>query len=143
MPVVKNESHPPIPIKFTLREAGNVTLVIEDKNGQRVRNLIANTPFPAGQNTAWWDGMDDLGRDTDAARHGLYHVPGTFVAPGEFRVRGLVHSGINLRYEMSVYNAGNPAWETADKTGGWLTNHTPPSAALFIPATKTLSWQTC
>ena len=38
---------------------------------------------------------------------------------------------------MSVYNAGNPAWETADKTGGWLTNHTPPSAALFIPGTKT------
>lgn len=136
LPVTKTESHPPIPIKFTLEEAGFVTLVIEDKNGVRVRNLISDTPFPAGQNTAWWDGMDDLGRDTDAARHGLYHVPGTFVLPGDYRVRGLVHPEINLRYEMSVYNAGNPAWETEDKTGGWLTNHTPPSAALFIPANK-------
>jgi hypothetical protein len=137
LPVTQNENHPPIPIKFTLKEPGFVTLVIEDKNGARVRNLISDTPFPAGQNTAWWDGMDDLGRDMDAARHGLYHVPGTFVEPGNYRVRGLVHPEIALRYEMSVYNAGNPAWETADKTGGWLTNHTPPSAALFIPANKT------
>lgn len=137
LPVAENAAHPPIPIKFTLREAGYVTLVIEDKNGRRIRNLISDTPFPAGTNTAWWDGMDDLGRDIDAARHGLYHVPGTFVEPGDYRVRGLVHPEINLRYEMSVYNAGSPAWETADKSGGWLTNHTPPSAALFVPASKT------
>ena len=137
LPKTQSQSHPPIPIKFTLKEAGFVTLVIEDKSGKRVRNLLSDTPFPAGPNTAWWDGMDDLGRDADAAGHGLYHVPGTLVAPGDYRVRGLVHPEINLLYEMSVYNAGSPAWETADKTGGWLTNHTPPSAALFVPANKT------
>ena len=50
-----------------------------------------------------------------------------------YRVRGLYHAGIDLRYEFAVYNAGNPAWSTADHTGGWLTNHTPPSSALFVP----------
>jgi hypothetical protein len=133
---VEQAGHPPIPVHFTLKEPGYVTLVIEDLQGQRIRNLVSEMPFPAGDNTAWWDGMDDLGRDTDAARHGVYHVPGTFVAPGRYRVRGLTRSALDLRYEFSIYNAGHPAWPTADHTGGWLTNHTPPSAALFIPAQR-------
>ncbi|MDQ3814783.1 MAG: discoidin domain-containing protein, partial [Armatimonadota bacterium] len=128
--------HPPIPIRFTLKEAGYVTLVIEGMSGKRVRNLVAETWFPAGENVAWWDGMDDLLRDEEAARHGLYHIPAQFVQPGLYRVRGLYRKAIELRYEFSIYNAGHPPWQTADGTGGWLTNHTPPSSALFVPADK-------
>lgn len=129
--------HPPIPIRFVLARPGYVTLVIEDAKGRRVRNLISETYFPhAGPNVAWWDGMDDLGRDPDAAHHGVYHVPGQFVAPGTYTVRGLTRNALDLHYEFSVYNAGNPAWETADGTGGWLTNHTPPSSALFVPGSQ-------
>ena len=127
-------SNPPIPIHFTLHQAGNVTLVIDDAQGNRVRNLLSDSPFPAGQNTAWWDGTDDLGRNLDAATHGVYLIPTHFVSPGHFEVHGLVHQPIDLHYEFSVYNAGHPAWETADGKGGWLTNHTPPSSALFVPA---------
>lgn len=126
--------HAPIPIRFTLPFDGYVSLVIEDASGKRVRNLVSETPFPKGPNVAWWDGMDDLGRDTEAARHGLYHVPGTFVAPGAYRARGLYRKALDLRYEFSVYNAGTPSWETQDGTGGWLTNHTPSSSTLFVPA---------
>ena len=129
-------AHPPIPVCFTVKEAGYVTLVIEDAHGKRVRNLVAETPFPAGPNVVWWDGMDDLGRDAEAAHHGIYHVPGQFVAPGAYRVRGLFRKSIDLRYEFSVYNGGSPAWETEDHTGGWLTNHTPPSAALYLPGDR-------
>ncbi len=136
LPVEAIESHPPIAVRFKLDEPGFVTLVIEDASGKRVRNLVSETPFPAGENTAWWDGTDDLGRDRDAARHGLYHVPEQPVAPGAYRVRGLFRKGLDLRYEFSIYNAGNPAWSTADTTGGWLTNHTPPQAALFVPADR-------
>jgi hypothetical protein len=125
--------HPPIPIPFTLPSGGHVTLVIEDRQGKRVRNLLSDTVFTAGPHVVWWDGTDDLGRDTEAARHGLYHIPSAFVAPGLYRVRGLFHKGIDLRYEFSLYTAGNPAWETADHTGGWLANHTPPSATLYAP----------
>ena len=135
------ELHPPIPIPFTLPAAGYVTLVIDDASGKRVRNLVSETRFPAGANVAWWDGADDLGRDVDAARHGLYHIPEQSVAPGEYTVRGLFHEGINLRYEMSVYNGGNPHLGTADTSGGWLTNHTPPRLILFVPGAKSPTTQ--
>jgi hypothetical protein len=125
--------HPPIPVRFTLEQAGFVTLVIDDPQGRRVRNLVSQTRLPAGENVIWWDGTDDLGRDPEAVRHGVYRIPGRLVAPGEYRVRGLVHPGIDLRYEFSLYNGGSPAWPTADHTGGWLTNHTPPSSALYVP----------
>jgi hypothetical protein len=46
------EEPPPIPVKFHLPQAGVVTLVIEDTQYHRVRNLISETPFPAGENTA-------------------------------------------------------------------------------------------
>jgi hypothetical protein len=129
-------AHPPIPVRFTLKEPGFVTLVIEDGHGKRVRNLVSETPFPAGSNFAWWDGMDDLLRDEDAARHGIYHIPARLVEPGTYRVRGLTRQPIELRYEFSAYNAGHPPWATPDHTGGWLANHTPPSSALFVPANK-------
>ena len=141
LPVQSQETHPPIPVRFELKEPAIVTLVIEDSAGKRVRNLVAETPFPAGPNVAWWDSMDDLGRDIEAARHGIYNTPGTFVAPGTYRVRGLARKQLDLRYEFSIYNGGHPAWETADATGGWLTNHTPPSAALFVPGERSLNGQ--
>ena len=128
--------HPPIAVRFTLPEARLVTLVIDGADGRRVRNLVSETPFPAGANTVWWDGMDDLGRDPEAARHGLYHVPGQFVAPGTYTVRGLSLTAPELRFEFPVYGSGNPTWTTADGTGGWTTNHTPPRSVLAIPAER-------
>lgn len=127
------KSHPPIAIPFTLAAPGYVTLVIEDATGKRVRNLLSETPFPAGANTAWWDGLDDLGRDPVAATHAVYHIPGQFVTPGAYRVRGLVRPPLDLRYEFSVYHEGRPPWRTEDKGSQWLANHTPPSAVLFVP----------
>jgi hypothetical protein len=132
-----NLPHPPIPVRFTLKEPGFVTLVIEDESGRRVRNLVSETRFPAGENVAWWDGMDDLGRDAEAARHGIYRIPPQFVKPAAYRVRGLVRGEIDLRYEFCAYSPGDPPWPTADHTGGWTTNHTPPSATLYVPADKT------
>ena len=129
-------AHPPIPVHFTLREGGYVTLVLEGPDGKRVRNLVAETWFPAGDNVAWWDGLDDLGRDPEAARHGIYHIPARFVPPGTYQVCGLVRKAVDLRDEFSIYNSGDPAWETADHTGAWLANHTPPSSALFVPADR-------
>ena len=127
--------HPPIPVRFRLVRPGFVTLVIEDaRTGRRVRNLVSETPFPAGNNTAWWDGLDDLGRDPEAARQGVYQLPGRMVSPGTYRVRGLVRPEITVRYERSVYSHGRPPWRTADKGSEWLTNHTPPSAILWVPA---------
>ena len=122
-----------IPVRFTMPYDGYATLVVEDSAGRRVRNLVSTQPFPQGENTVWWDGCDDLGRDIEAARHGLYHVPARPVEPGTYRVRGLTHREIVPRYEFAVYNAGTPPWSTPDHTGGWLANHSAPSAAAFWP----------
>jgi len=132
--------HPPIPVRFTLKEPGIVTLVIENPDGTRVRNIVSETPFPAGANVAWWDGLDDLGRDTNAAAHAVYHVPGKLVAPGQYRVRGIVRPEIKLVYEMTPYSAGDPPWRTKDAGGEWLTNHTPPSAVCFVPDGAAPDW---
>lgn len=132
---------PPIPVRFQLPGDGLVTLVIEDDQGRRIRNLLSETPFPAGDQVAWWDSSDDLLRDTDAARHGLYHVPARFVAPGTYRVRGLWRQPLKLIYELSVYNAGRPPWETADGTGCWMTNHTPPTSVAAVPGARTADGQ--
>ncbi len=125
-----------IPVKFTLPEDGFVTLVIEDKDGKRIRNLVSETQFPKGDNVAYWDGTDDLGRDIEAAKHGLYHIPAQLVVPGEYKVRGLWRKAIHSFYEFGVYNSGNPPWSIADHTGAWLSNHCAPMAAAFVPAEK-------
>ena len=133
---VSDAPHAPIPVQFSIASPGYVTLAIDDAKGDRIRNLVSDTWFEAGKNTVWWDGTDDLGRNPEAAQHGVYLIPTHFVAPGHYEVRGLFHKAIDLHYEFSVYSAGNPPWETADTKGGWLTNHTPPSSTLFLPADK-------
>lgn len=136
-----SEEPPPIPVKFTLPDAGLVTLVIEDMTHHRVRNLVSETPFPAGENTAWWDGSDDLLRDPEAAKHGVYHIPTRPVAPGNYKVRGLWHKPVKLHYEFSIYSAGKPAWTTADNTGCWLTTHTRPTSMACVPGLRTMDGQ--
>jgi len=136
LPLAASTPNPPIPVHFTLASPGNVSLVIDDAQGNRVRNLVSDTPFPAGPSTVWWDGTDDLSRDPSAAQHGIDRIPTQFVAPGHYQVRGLVHQAVDLHYEFSIYNPGHPAWETADTTGTWLTSHVPATSALFLPADK-------
>ena len=131
-PTQTTESLPPIPVRFTLPEAGLVTLVIE-KDGVRVRNLVGETPFPAGENVAYWDGLDESGKINEAY-HGVYEVRGALVTPGSYTVRGLWHKPLDLRYEFTAYNSGNPPWWPGhDGSGGWLADHSPPSAVLYLP----------
>jgi len=133
-PATDGEPQPPIPITVRLQQAGFVTLVIDDAQGRRIRNLISETPLPAGVNTVYWDGLDDRRRDPDAAAHAVYHIPGALVEPGTYTVRGLMRQAVDLRYEFAVYNPGNPPWATPDRSSEWLTNHTPPGTVCFIPA---------
>ncbi|MGI6496002.1 MAG: hypothetical protein ACOX5G_07930 [Kiritimatiellia bacterium] len=123
---------PPIPVRFRLPDDGFVTLVIEDADGKRIRNLIADTPFKKGRNVVWWDGTDDLGRDVDAAGHGVFRIPPQAVEPGTYTVRGLWHKGIRPVYEFGVYAPGR--WVAGDDGSGWLANHCNPQAAAFVPA---------
>ncbi|MFZ2654388.1 MAG: hypothetical protein WAX69_05690 [Victivallales bacterium] len=144
-----------IPICFNLQEPGYVTLVIDDVNGRRVRNLVSETPFPAGENMIWWDGLDE---QMQQASDGSFSIAGRFVQPGKYSVHGIFRKNISLKYEMTPYNGGNPPWPTlgiagqytvnpyygsgrlnkmpsgqaTDCTGGWLGDHSPPAAVLAL-----------
>lgn len=124
--------HPPIPLKFTLSKPGNVTLVVEDRDGKRIRNVIMDKPFPEGPNIAWWDGLDESGR-VHEWKHGIYETRGKLIKAGDYYYRGLVHQPLKANYALTVYNEGCPPWETADFSGEWLANHTPPSSVLYVP----------
>ena len=132
---LRRELHPPIPVRFSIPEAGNVTLVIEDASGRRVRNLCADRPFPAGENVCWWDGTDDLGRDVDAAEHGLLRIPANPVAPGSYVARGLWHKPLHAVYEFGAYAPGRFV-STPTAAADWLANHTNPQAAAYVPADR-------
>ncbi len=116
-----------IPIRFRTDRECFVTLVVEDAEGNRVRNLIAEARVPAGENTVWWDGYDD--GEWDRGHNLVRHR----VRPGRYRVRGLAHDGIRMRYEFAVYSPGTPPWKTRDGSGGWLADHSPPADVLFLP----------
>ena len=122
-----------IPFTVTLPKAGLATVVIDDAQGNRVRNLVSETPLPAGQTTLLWDGYDEgerTGRDGDPWERGLIRRR---VVPGAYTVRGLVHDPLRLRYQFSVNSPGTPPWKTRDDSGGWLADHAPPADILYLP----------
>ncbi len=116
-----------IPVRFRLDRERLVTLVVEDAEGDRVRNPISEARLPGGENVVWWDGYDDGEWDQ---RHDLVRRR---VPAGTYRVRGLAHDGIRMRYEFPVYSPGTPPWKTRDGSGGWLADHSPPADVLFLP----------
>ena len=110
-----------IPVRAEIpASARTFTLVIDDADGHRVRNLaggraVAEFTVARSGDTATvevlWDGLDEAGR---------------LVPPGSYTVRGLTQDGIDGFYEMSFYNPGTPPWQTSDNRGAWAADHTVP-----------------
>jgi hypothetical protein len=131
--IPKSSDGPAVSIHFKLQRAGFVTLVIDDADGKRVRNLVSESWYSAGENLITWDGKDDLGRYIATGNESQNAVTGNFVRPGNYVVKGLVRGAITPEYLFSPYTTGDPPWPTSDHKGGWLANHTPPMSALFVP----------
>ncbi len=110
----------PVPLSYTMPFDGYVTLVIEDADGRRMRNLLGMAPRRQGEVIDFWDGLDDAGN---------------LVPVGSYRWRGLFHQGIDPVYEASYGTPGSPPWDTADNTGSWMSDHAPP---LFVTAAKNM-----
>ena len=98
----------PVEIVYELPDKSYVTLVVESKEGKRVRNLIADTLRPGGRNADYWDGADDEGR---------------LVTPGEYAVRGLTHGLLDATYQLTFGMPGDPPWDSADGKGAWVSDH--------------------
>ncbi len=108
------ETPGPVALAYTLAKPGRVTLVVEDPQGRRIRNLVPALPRPAGRNIEHWDGLDDNGKAVPA---------------GSYQFRGLTHDGIHLNWALSYANPGHPAWSTPDGHGAFYGDHTNPHAA--------------
>jgi hypothetical protein len=120
---IAGDSKPVGTIKVRARipqRAANFSLVIEDRTGKRIRNLVGGVSaedftLKTGGGTRTvevdWDGLDDQGK---------------MVAPGSYAVRGLTHKGLGAEYEMTFYNPGTPAWKTTDGSGAWGADHAAP-----------------
>ena len=130
-----------LPVALTLDRPGFVTAVIEDAAGNRVCNLASEVKANAGKLTLNWDFYDvGLQPGTQRITVGGHEVeellPYTrhLVKPGTYTVRGLVHQGITLGYDLSVYSPGVPPWKTQDMSGTWMGDHAAPSDCLFLPS---------
>ncbi len=103
----------PVKLPYTMPFDGFVTLVVENEQGGRVKNVVGMAPRSKGQQTDFWDGTDELGQ---------------LVPVGKYRFRGLVHQGIEPVYDATYGTPGTPPWDTGDGAGAWLSDHTPPRA---------------
>ncbi|MGE9290004.1 MAG: hypothetical protein ACQKBT_03380 [Puniceicoccales bacterium] len=101
-------------------DATHFTVVIDDQNGVRVRNLCADlnpADYASGEKDGnyqvqiRWDGRDDYGQ---------------ILPTGTYQVRGLYHEGLIPYFDSSFYNPGTPPWGTRDGTGGWGADHGAP-----------------
>lgn len=125
-----------IPIRAEIPEsAKEFTVVIENADGRRVRNLGAqlnaelySIAVKDSQRTVEvkWDGLDDAGKP---------------VAPGEYGVRGLSQFGLGADYVMSFFNPGTPPWDTRG-SGGWGADHTVPSRVAAVGDWGIIGWST-
>jgi len=101
----------PVKLSYTMPYDGFATLVIDNDKGQRVKNLIGMAPRGKGKQVDYWDGADDFGK---------------LLPPGVYHWHGLLHQGLDPTYEASYGTAGTPAWDIADGTGAWMSDHNPP-----------------
>lgn len=134
-PGITEEKEPDgvIPITFNLPEAGYATIQILNDRDEVVENVVAGQPFPAGENTVYWNlsTLADYWPPFASTAWHLYKPPAEeprVATPGTYRWRGLWHPGLSLEYKHSFYpiKKHGMAWITPDKTGGWLGDHAPP-----------------
>jgi hypothetical protein len=102
-----------IPIKYDLPNDRDVTVAIDNANGERVRNLFGQFPRKKGPNTDYWDGLDDAGNP---------------VPVGNYKVIIVDHEPVQVKIVNSVYNAAAPPWVTDGARKIWGANHGHPTS---------------
>lgn len=89
---------------------GFVSLAVRNEAHQIVRTLRMKQSQAKGQGHDTWDGMNDNGQP---------------VAPGQYTIDGISHTGIQSKFIASVHNSGNPSWQGVDSSSQWGGDHGP------------------
>jgi hypothetical protein len=111
---VEKPNPAPSGFEYQLEEDSEVAIVLENGDGSRVRNLVAQVSRTAGGNLERWDLKDERGH---------------MVSPGRYRWRG-IHApplGLINRHtpypNVEMYAPDNLPWNRRTQDG-WLANHT-------------------
>ena len=122
--------------EYTLIKDANVTLVIEDAEGRRIRNLVSDQFRKSGTHVETWDGRNDFGESVEV---------------GVYRWRGIAHGPVTAHWRGSFYSPGSTPWKQhtrpggwnlrASGAGGWLSDHVAPwcllpTASTFISVVR-------
>jgi hypothetical protein len=114
---------PPAPTQlgYTMPMDGFVAInILRKDTGKAVRRLLAEVPHLAGKVSEAWDLKDDQGQ---------------YVTPGDYEWRAITRPPLKLTYEITVNNAGQPAWwapAPGKGGGGWLADHSAPNAVCAV-----------
>lgn len=103
-----------VPISYTLPDDRDVTIAIDNAEGRRVRNLFGQFPRSKGQNTDFWDGLDDKGSALPAGIYTAHIVD---------------HAPVGVKLINSVFDSATPPWPTATGRRLWGSNHGNPTSA--------------
>lgn len=106
------------------KNAKFLTVTIDDEEGKRVRNLIAELEVDVDTYIVeekaktkvvrvLWDGRDDQGEK---------------VSPATYTFNGITHEGVAPIYDYHFYAPGEVPWNNADTSAGWICDHFPPEA---------------
>ena len=107
-------AQPAASITFSSPRDGDVALVIDNADGTRLRNVVAQTPIKKGKNTIQWDLKDAAGK---------------IVPPGKYKWKGIISPRLmEITYQMTPYpnveqhSPNSRPWEGRPQDG-WLGNH--------------------
>lgn len=123
-----------IPLRANIPEGAltHFDLAITDAQNKRIRTLpgdcrITDYLVPGTEHTVEvkWDGLDDFGK---------------LVAPGDYKISGLARGELKTIYDLCFYNPGTPPWSTADGTGGWGADHSPPTCVAAAGEDVVIGW---
>ena len=114
-----------ISLELCLKKGGFVSIIIEDADGVRIRNLLADQPRSKGTHTESWDCRDEFGE---------------VVKPGVYRWRGIFHEGLHATYEFSFNSPASPPWRNKEGTGGWGSDHSNPQAVAAVGGKVFIGW---
>jgi hypothetical protein len=114
------------PLTFTVPPGHEMySVVVDNAEGVRVRNLMSMQPVTNATLSISWDGRDEAGQP---------------VPPGRYTVRGISLPRLKVTFDYAWYNPGNPPWEGYPGSG-WGGDHTGPTGVAVIPAAAGKPWR--
>ena len=118
-----------LPIRFTLDEPGEVSVVVKNAAGEAVAWPLSAQPLPAGAHEFLWNGLSAC---FDS------HV-GEPVPAGRYTWEGIIRKPLHLELEGWAHGAGPNPYDVAG--GGWGGDHGDPCAVACDVERVYLGWE--